>query len=408
MRGAGDFDGDGLDIDNDNLDPKDSQILAQWSINVVDFRDPDAMMTPFEYDENPFNGWECDGVLAAGADPLGVYVPDGPETKVVWGCERPELLITETIAAHDRRTEDESEGGTVAGVSDDDFDSRLIPVPSANIELYAPWVSGNDVTYPGELYSADQVDLGRVSPNADPIWRIQVVRDNDPANLHYDNFGAADARDIDPDDSSTGTLTVQQGYRYLYFVQPPPGYLAHAGAEAFFPTAGFNLLLPVGRHAVVGSAGNLPVAGGQYISTFGRRLTALEGDPVSFDFPNTRNITLDPAAAEARTTDYDSVGGAMATRTRTNVIAIPVDQPRSFNVSDPPGGYLVDSLGAAIPTLPVEDGLRYAATRDVPIDYELRQSDAEFNALKDDRTTPTFRVMYLQRLANPGLIGIQC
>ena len=31
--------------------------IAQWAVNVVDFRDPDSIMTPFEYDVNPFNGW---------------------------------------------------------------------------------------------------------------------------------------------------------------------------------------------------------------------------------------------------------------------------------------------------------------------------------------------------------------
>ncbi len=31
--------------------------VAQWAINVVDFRDADTIMTPFEYDENPWNGW---------------------------------------------------------------------------------------------------------------------------------------------------------------------------------------------------------------------------------------------------------------------------------------------------------------------------------------------------------------
>ncbi len=29
--------------------------IAQWAVNVVDFRDPDSIMTPFEYDVNPFN-----------------------------------------------------------------------------------------------------------------------------------------------------------------------------------------------------------------------------------------------------------------------------------------------------------------------------------------------------------------
>ena len=32
--------------------------IAQWAVNVVDFRDSDSIMTPFEYDVNPFNGWQ--------------------------------------------------------------------------------------------------------------------------------------------------------------------------------------------------------------------------------------------------------------------------------------------------------------------------------------------------------------
>ncbi len=31
--------------------------IAQWAINCVDMRDADAIMTPFEYDENPWDGW---------------------------------------------------------------------------------------------------------------------------------------------------------------------------------------------------------------------------------------------------------------------------------------------------------------------------------------------------------------
>ena len=44
--------------------------IAQWAINVVDFRDPDSIMTPFEYDVNPFNanGWSVDGILGNNRD----------------------------------------------------------------------------------------------------------------------------------------------------------------------------------------------------------------------------------------------------------------------------------------------------------------------------------------------------
>lgn len=51
---------------------------AQWCANVVDFLDADSVMTPFR--------------------------PDG-ETFTVFGCEQPEVLISETLAFHSRNTE---------------------------------------------------------------------------------------------------------------------------------------------------------------------------------------------------------------------------------------------------------------------------------------------------------------
>ena len=35
--------------------------IAQWCVNVVDFSDPDATMTPFFFDPTPFDGWWLDG-----------------------------------------------------------------------------------------------------------------------------------------------------------------------------------------------------------------------------------------------------------------------------------------------------------------------------------------------------------
>ncbi len=55
---------------------------AQWAVNVVDFRDPDSVCTRLE----------VDGVT-------------------VYGVERPEALITETFAYHARMTEDLEENG---------------------------------------------------------------------------------------------------------------------------------------------------------------------------------------------------------------------------------------------------------------------------------------------------------
>lgn len=61
---------------------------AQWAANVLDFRDEDSACTGFEYDKNPWNGWDVDG------DP---GTPE-PDSEVVWGAERPEVVIAEAAA----------------------------------------------------------------------------------------------------------------------------------------------------------------------------------------------------------------------------------------------------------------------------------------------------------------------
>ncbi len=124
--------------------------LAQWAINCVDFRDRDSIMTPFEFDVNPFDGWGVDGVVGYNP-PTSTTTDDASgERGLVWGSERPELLITETLAWHDRRTEDTNKDSTNQYIgppagsgngTDKDFDQRLMPFPACFIELYNPWVT---------------------------------------------------------------------------------------------------------------------------------------------------------------------------------------------------------------------------------------------------------------------------
>jgi hypothetical protein len=56
-----------------------SRDAAQWAANIVDFRDADSVMTAFRYDPQPDDGW-------------------GTPSEVVFGVERPELLMTEAAS----------------------------------------------------------------------------------------------------------------------------------------------------------------------------------------------------------------------------------------------------------------------------------------------------------------------
>ena len=194
--------------------------IAEWAVNVVDFMDADSICTPFEYDLYPFsavdptNGlskdlsnpgskrtWCVDGIVDDGS---GTFSQDDVKSwrGLVWGCERPELLITETGAFHDRRTEDrddespdmlEPEGNKKAKVTDmmtpdTSFDQRLMPRSGFFVELYNPWAN-NGPFQPAEFYSNvinngnSGVLLNAVSGGGkpSPIWRLLVVKDNPTA-----------------------------------------------------------------------------------------------------------------------------------------------------------------------------------------------------------------------------------
>lgn len=171
--------------------------VAQWAVNVVDYRDPDAIMTRFVFDENPFDGWN---------PPM----EPAPPTNVVWGVEQPELLFSESLALHDVRVRDtDRDGGKGTDKQDDDdpdptTDQVRIPQGSLFLELYCPRspieaTTSNDhrskAAFPRELYrfpdesnpgdaSSLALDLSIVAPGGVPVWRIALSEPHfDPDEL---------------------------------------------------------------------------------------------------------------------------------------------------------------------------------------------------------------------------------
>ena len=89
--------------------------IAQWAINAACFKINDSIMVPFEYDTDPFAydtstspytpyHWRMDGRIGTASNPSA---DDTLSYRgLVWGCKPPELLLTETLAFHDRRIAD--------------------------------------------------------------------------------------------------------------------------------------------------------------------------------------------------------------------------------------------------------------------------------------------------------------
>jgi hypothetical protein len=403
------------DIDSTTPDPALAREIAQWAINVVDFRDADSIMTPFEYDPDPFDGWSVDGLLNGY---LGLTSTDdlGNGSNVVWGCERPELLLTETLAYHARRTSDTAldadtqKTTTDPTMPDTDYDQQHLPFGAAFVELYNPW-TGTDtrITPPGELYAQVNspttsttyfgVDLAKTSPGNWPVWRMLFVNRNDvdPTLLAQNK--------LDPDTA----LTID---RAVYFVSPaatlnvPP-----EGRRKFF--RGQNQVccpIPPGRYALVGGG---YLTGGLWTSPIG------DIDP---NHPNVQpnadvkrivlGPVLDPDQNQVQL--YPGNGGAVQVPS-TAAIAIAITEsdladptritPQSFSVSEPVNGYPLTGPAGEVYTAGTrmyEDG----ANQPFPIGTPLDESENAPTYIQGDvaftnGTIRSFCRVYLQRLADP-------
>jgi hypothetical protein len=187
---------------NEAADRRLAERIAQWAVNAVDFRDADGTMTGFEYDVYPFDGWHVNGLIndklpgddgvSGTADDVAVEPDLLPNFRgVVFGVERPELVISETFAMHDRNTMDESDADSPDDLDTDvengdaDFDQKFRPRGAFFLELYNPWPANPstsaDIHAIAEVGTEkDPVDLGvdlaKVDPTgSSPVWRVTVA-----------------------------------------------------------------------------------------------------------------------------------------------------------------------------------------------------------------------------------------
>jgi hypothetical protein len=372
--------------------------VAQWAMNVADFRDRDAIMTGFEFDLNPWDGWDVDGNL------LTTEMLNGRDSKyrgVVWGTERPELLLTETVATHDRALQDLTIDPSGKNTDDDpdpdeDFDSHLVPRVSVFFELYNPWIINEaNQLRPAELYDPrlNGVDLQKTAEDGSPVWRLVVTRPNKIANQG----------DLDPDDPKNSI----QLDRRIYFTQPNDD----SGPEVYFPDRIRVPSVQPGFYAVVGSAGVRK--GDLYTTYFGRK-----GVPDPLDeqeLASTRQIALDPKKSELKIVTWSFDDRKMETITRSQIVNIPIGLndggfARNLGVSDPVSGYEGQQHnGQPVKMNEIADGHKFTIDQpspgtnfafDVPID-KMIDSEHFDRYLQNDGLHTGYRTVHLQRLANP-------
>jgi hypothetical protein len=195
-----------------------SRILAQWAVNVVDYRDADSVMTRFPYDPYPFRQKVVGGVPR-------YWLPDAEH--VVFGVEQPELLITESLAFHDSRVMQRQGSNPVI------YDQIRVPQGSLFLEFFNPRsTAGNLPNVPvegdpllpglsGSLYTRNTaghlaLNLGAVTPAAldpnqlqYPVWRVLMLKPHVGPDNDDGGDGGDDGGDDGDDDNGGSTDPVQ-------------------------------------------------------------------------------------------------------------------------------------------------------------------------------------------------------
>jgi hypothetical protein len=238
--------------------------IAQWAVNAVAMRSPDNIMIPFEYDKYPFSNldpttgqpkdsahpartWVVDGILDDGT---GTVSPDDSKAwrGLVWGCKGQPLLLTETLAFHDRRVADTNkdpsgktrEDQPLPKTPDPDLDQVRIPEGSLFVELYATH-NPYSLQQSGDLYVYNSqsgqwlLDLAKMAPKGNdssgnslayPVWRLAITRPHvGPGNT------PSPRTFLDPTQTNpvpeSASLDPDQGPG-----RPNPGSLLHKGLES--------------------------------------------------------------------------------------------------------------------------------------------------------------------------------
>jgi hypothetical protein len=148
-----------------------SEATAQWAANVVDYRDTDSSFTRFKFDTVPEDGWG-EGTSGWAAE------------NTVWGLERPELVIAQTISYY---TVDNS--GT-APVGDGLAVSLYRPAFMEKLTTSGTLNGNKRGLVVTQTNTAPPLDLAeKSSQSSQPVWRLRI----EPGTfVRFDKPGSSD------------------------------------------------------------------------------------------------------------------------------------------------------------------------------------------------------------------------
>lgn len=294
--------------------------LAQWAVNAVDFRDADLIMTGFEYDQNPYDGWNVDGDLNT-EEPI-------PDRQVVWGCETPLLLLTETLALHDRRVEDLVEGGfrredlNRDGLPDDnDLDQPRIPQGSLFVELFCPPSAAQNQPSLDLFTGSGNVDLERRAADGRPVWRIGISKTYEALEAINPTYREPIDRMASVPNTAKFVPGPEDLERFIWFTHRGPIGDDPRSRNTYFNQAKQPAQVAPGGYVVVGPRSR---------TTLGlKRSKAGRGDA------SDQSITLREAGAQAGRIERRDLDGKLISRRAATIVLAAAPRPTKWRYAGP-------------------------------------------------------------------------